>query len=209
MSTAPSTPHTPTASDPLDILIAHNAWGNRVLLERCRPLTREQFHRDFPIGVAGAGGLHRTFSHILSAAGRWSDRIRGISPPRPALEPLPFAPPPGFPAPDARDRSIDELLAINDRTTHDLQETARYSREQPAGLASTITLKFPQPPEKGGGFIESTITRGVALTHVLTHGHYHRAQAMNILRRLEIAGVSDQLPDIDVVDWQEQGEMGL
>ena len=201
--------HSPTASDPLDILIAHNAWGNRVLLEHCRPLTHEQFNRNFPICVAGSGGLHRTFTHIVSAAGRWADRISGISPPRAALDPLPFTPPPGFPAPDARDRSIDELLAINERTTRDLKDTARFSLAQPGGLGSTITLRFPQPPEKGGGFVESTITRGVALTHVLTHGHYHRAQAMNILRRLEVPGVSDKLPDMDVTDWQEQGEEGF
>ena len=200
----------PTASDPLDIMIAHNGWANLVLLELCRPLTVEQFHRGFPIGVAAEDGLHRTFSHILSAAGRWSDRIRGINPPRPALEPFPFTPPPGFPAPDARARTIDELLTINTRVTDDLKAAAAFSRScADGGLGSTFVLKFPQPPEEGGGFKDHLFTRAAALTHSLTHGHYHRAQAMNILRRLEVPGVSDKLPDLDVVDWQELGEQGL
>ena len=41
-------------------------------------------------------------------------------------------------------------------------------------------------------------TRGTAIIHVLTHGVHHRAQALNILRRL---GVED-LPDLDVIEWE-------
>lgn len=38
------------------------------------------------------------------------------------------------------------------------------------------------------------------LVHVTTHGTHHRGQCLNMLRRLGIPGVSDRLPDIDVLD---------
>jgi uncharacterized damage-inducible protein DinB len=40
------------------------------------------------------------------------------------------------------------------------------------------------------------------LVHVATHGSHHRAQGLNMLRRLGLPGVSDRLPEIDVLDWQ-------
>jgi uncharacterized damage-inducible protein DinB len=204
MST-PATTHPPTASDPLDILLAHNQWSNKVLLHACRPLTCQQFHQLFPIGPADRGGLHLTITHIISASGRWADRIRSIHPPRAALEPFPFAPPPGHPAPDARDRTVDELLDLNDRYSADLRDAAAYSRR--VGLESTIPLKFPQPPDKGGGFKDYTFTRAACLMHVLTHAHWHRAQCINILRQLGATG--DGLPELQVVEWQSQGELFL
>jgi uncharacterized damage-inducible protein DinB len=185
-------------------MLAHDRWATRVLLERCRPLTRDQFHQRFPIGVGERGGLHLTFTHILSARGRWADRIRGIDPPRAALEPLPWAPPPGHPSPDARDRTVDELLDLNDRTAADLADALARSRAH--GLGSTFPLKFPRP---GGGATDYTFTRAAALTHVLTHAHWHRAQAVNMLRRLNVPGVSDGLPEIAVVEWQAEGEAYL
>ena len=53
---------------------------------------------------------------------------------------------------------------------------------------------------------EFTFTRGVALTHVLVHGTHHRAQCLNMLRRLDVPGVSDRLPDLDVNEWQYETE---
>jgi uncharacterized damage-inducible protein DinB len=31
---------------------------------------------------------------------------------------------------------------------------------------------------------------------------HHRAQCLNMLRRLAVPGVSDQLPDLDALEWQ-------
>jgi uncharacterized damage-inducible protein DinB len=42
------------------------------------------------------------------------------------------------------------------------------------------------------------VTRGTALVHVLTHGVHHRAQCLNLLRRLGLA----DLPDVDAIDWE-------
>lgn len=194
--------HTPHAGDALEILLAHNRWGNRQVLEACAGLTHEQFHRTFPIGVGERGGLHLTMTHIVSAMGRWADRIREIKPGRAALEPMAFVVP-GLPAPDARDRSVDELLEINDRNSADLADALRESRT--LGLDGQFHVPFPTAL----GMQQIALTRAAALTHVLTHGYYHRAQAMNILRHLGVNGVSDKLPKTSVTEWQVEGEMYL
>ena len=35
-----------------------------------------------------------------------------------------------------------------------------------------------------------------------THGYHHRAQVLNMLRHLNLPGVSDKLPEPSAVDWQ-------
>ena len=52
-----------------------------------------------------------------------------------------------------------------------------------------------------------TFTRGVTLVHVCTHGTHHRAQCINMLRHLNVPGVSDKLPDPSTVDWQAATEL--
>ena len=69
------------SSDILNILLAHDTWGTRKLLELCRPLSHEQFHRKFEIGL---GSLHETLTHMVSTMRRWADRLEN-RPPRPAL----------------------------------------------------------------------------------------------------------------------------
>ncbi len=187
---------TPTTSDPLDILLAHNQWATRVILERCRALSKEQFHKPFPIGPGDGGGLHAILTHIVSAMGRWSDRIAG-RPVRPTLE----RPPPGRKQPaDPRDRTPDELLTLLDRVTEELRTVIADARRR--GLGSIVAGEFVTP----GGPKKFMFTAGCAITHVLTHGHYHLAQCQNILRHLNVPGVSDKPTDIDVCDWQDEIE---
>jgi uncharacterized damage-inducible protein DinB len=198
----PPTTHVPHAADAFEILLAHNRWGNVQVLEACRGLTHEQFHRTFPIGVGERGGLHLTMTHVVSAMGRWADRIRQIAPGRAALEPMPFVVP-GLPPADPRDRSVDELLAINDQNSADLADGLAKART--IGLGKSFEVPFPSPQ----GLKTASLTRAAAITHVLTHGYYHRAQALNMLRHLGIAGVSDKLPKTSVTEWQVEGEMYL
>lgn len=200
--TNPPTARIPHASDAFEILLAHNRWGNQMVLEACRGLTQEQFHRKFPIGVGERGGLHLTMTHIVSAMGRWADRIREIKPGRAALEPMAFVIP-GLPPADARDRSVDELLAINDQNSKDLADALAKSRA--IGLGNAFEVPFPSPQ----GLKPVQLTRGAALTHVLTHGYYHRAQALNMLRHLGVPSVSDSLPKTSITEWQIEGEMYL
>ncbi|MFO0832380.1 MAG: DinB family protein [Phycisphaerales bacterium] len=186
-------------SDPLSALLAHNLWATRLILDLCRSLPDEQFRRPFPIGPGDRGGLCAIVTHIIGAMRRWADRIAArpvrapIEPWRPGYQPRP-------------PYSIDELLALLADAHQDLTHVidAVHAEGEPA-LARIVTLQFaqpagapPQPPH--------TFTTGACIASAAVHGHYHRAQCMNILRQLNVPGVSDKLPSLDVIDWQQSQE---
>jgi uncharacterized damage-inducible protein DinB len=192
----------PTLShDPLDILLAYDAWATRLLLEHSRQLSHDQFHRRFEIGL---GSLHDSFTHIIGAQRRWTDRI--AHPPRPLRPPIAAIPGrPDIPH-EGRGRTADELLQLHTQTAQEFQSLARDLRSKPDGLASTFSLDWPRAPEEGPGMKRYTFSRGCAITHVLNHGTHHRAQILNMLRHLKHPGLSDKLPELDLVDWQVAAE---
>jgi uncharacterized damage-inducible protein DinB len=187
----------PLTSDPLDILLAHDAWATKLLLEPCRQLSREQFHRRFEIGM---GSLHDTFTHIIGAQRRWADRISGRAL-RPSLAPMPGRP--DVPH-EGRDRTPDELLRLHAEAAADFQAIAREWRTK--GLGTTVNVDWPRKPEEGPGMKRYSFTRGCAITHVCTHGVHHRAQIVNMMRHLKHPGLSDNLPDPSTIDWQVEAE---
>jgi uncharacterized damage-inducible protein DinB len=144
-----------STSDPLQILLAHNEWATRQILQACAALTPEQFHRQFEMGP---GSLHATTTHILMAMQTWTD-ILNQRPPRPRLDQ------------DGAERTPAQLLELLDKTCADLAAVARSHR-----LDETVTRV-----RDGKTF---TFIRAVALTHVTTHGMHHRAQCLNMLRHL-------------------------
>ncbi|MDP1660794.1 MAG: DinB family protein [Phycisphaerales bacterium] len=183
-------------ADPLDILLLHDQWATRTLLEHCRTLTHAQFHQRFEIGL---GSLHDNLTHIVGVLRRWTDRIDG-RPLRPALAPIPQRP--DIPH-DGKDRTPDELLAMLAEAAPDLRAVAARWRAAPGGFATTIQLDWPR---KEGGMNRHTFTRACCLTHVCCHGTAHRAQCVNMMRHLKLPGLSDNLPELDVIDWQAQTE---
>jgi len=68
--------------DPVEVLLAHNAWATRQLLEACTKLSPSQFHQRFEIGP---GSLHDTMIHIVGAMRGLGDTLNGREP-RPRLE---------------------------------------------------------------------------------------------------------------------------
>jgi uncharacterized damage-inducible protein DinB len=66
--------------------------------------------------------------------------------------------------------------------------------------------RIDEPPRAVRPSIEDGSRRTPAelttLLHVTTHGMHHRAQCLNMLRHLAVPGVSDRLPEIDVLEWQ-------
>jgi uncharacterized damage-inducible protein DinB len=117
----------------------------------------------------GSGSLHDTIVHMLSAMRSWTDLLTGREL-RPPLEPHP--------------RTVDEIQLMLDETCTDLA-TAAKSRP----LDELVTR------ERGGK--SYTFARGAVIVHVTTHGMHHRAQCLNILRRL---GVTQQPPS-SVLQW--------
>jgi uncharacterized damage-inducible protein DinB len=94
-------------SNPLDILLSHDKWATRQILQACAGLSEEQFHRRFDIGP---GSLHDTTTHILGAMRRWGDMLAGREQ-RPRLE--------GTRRPPA------ELLTLLDEIASDFAGSAR------------------------------------------------------------------------------------
>ncbi|MFM8818841.1 MAG: DinB family protein [Phycisphaerales bacterium] len=164
-------------TDPLDILLRHDAWATREVLRACARLTEEQWHRRFEIGP---GSLHDTLTHVVGAMFRWADRIDG--PPaalRPSIEG------------DAR-RTPAELLELLESAASGLTASAERAKARGLGTEFEVTLAGQT----------HRFTLGAALVHVTTHGMHHRAQCLNMLRHLAVPGISDRLPEIDPLDWQ-------
>ncbi len=163
------------SADPLDILLEHNVWATREVLRACSHLSDSQWHQRFEIGL---GSLHDTVTHIVGAMLRWADRIDG--PPR-ALRPS---------VEDGTRRSPIELASVLDAAARDLSDCAARARQR--GLAHQMDVTLGGSPYR--------FTLGAMLVHVTTHGTHHRAQCLNMLRRLGVPGVSDRLPEIDVLE---------
>ncbi|MBI1302944.1 MAG: hypothetical protein GC172_04045 [Phycisphaera sp.] len=167
------------SSDPLNISLRHNAWATRELLRVCTKLDGAQWHRGFDIGP---GSLHDTLTHIVGAMFRWADRIDGPSRTmHPSIE-------------DGTRRTPAELLALLDAAAADLEAAAARARR--LGLATELDVTLGGTPYR--------LTLGAMLVHATTHGMHHRAQCLNMLRRLGVAGVSDALPDLDVLEWESK-----
>ena len=154
-------------SDPVEILLTHNRWATRNVLNACAALPQEQFHQAFDMGP---GSLHDTTTHILGAMRGWGDMLAGREQ-RPRLD-------------EGEKRTPQELLELLDEISDDLESSVRAH-----------PLDELVSGSRGGRTY--TFTRGGVITHVTTHGMHHRAQCLNMLRRLGV----DELPPSAVVEW--------
>lgn len=117
----------------------------------------------------GLGTLHDTITHILGAMRGWTDMLRE-SAYRPRLE--------------GNRRSQAELLALH---TDIADEFEQITRAHPINALATGS--------RGGR--SYSFPRGAVVTHVTTHGMHHRAQCINMLRRLGV----NPLPQSSVLEW--------
>ena len=158
-------------------LLRHDAWATRQVLECCGGLSDEQFHERFDIGP---GSLHDTLRHVIGAMGRWADRIGGAEP-RPS------------PEKDEQPCSVSDLLVLLDVAARDLAAVARrIHNEQRLDEMMEFRLRGRDRPFR--------FTLGTAILHVCTHGMHHRAQCLNMLRRLGVP--AGKLPEIAGIDWE-------
>ena len=164
--------------DPYDILLGHNNWAIRALLERCKPLSDSEFHQRFNIGP---GSLHDTLTHTIGAILRWSDRIdcREL---RASIE----GRKPDDPAPMTR-RTVDQLIQLNDEACEDFAQVVARARPK---LAEVRDWTFGEESYR--------FTVAAAVIHVTNHGMHHRAQCMNMLRHLG----RPVNADLDELEWQ-------
>src|SRR5580658_7044364 len=144
-------------SNPVEIMLKHDRWATGQILEKCAPLTAEQFNRKFEMGP---GSLHATIIHMLGAQRFWSDLLAGREQ-RPRLE-------------QSGQRTQAELAALLDEVASEFAEVAvAYPLEE-----------FVYRVRDGKTY---AYTRGAVVTHVATHGMHHRAQCLNMLRQLGVS----------------------
>jgi uncharacterized damage-inducible protein DinB len=127
-------------SNPLDILLAHNLWANRQIIEACAALTPEQFHQRFEMGP---GSLHDTVTHILAAMRIWSDMLNG----REARLRL-----------EGTSRTIAELTALMDEISAEIAVAAQM---QPLGAMVTATRGGKTYQYTRGGILTHVTTHGM------------------------------------------------
>ena len=158
----------------LERALDHNAWAIRQLLSCCRGMPEEEFHRDFEIGL---GNLHATLSHVITAMGRWSDRVSG----RPPRE-LPEGP-----------WSVEELESMLCDLDGQLREAVLGIVER-GELGEIMEFRLVRGGRDGGEDDVFHFTKCSAVVHILSHGVHHRAQALNMLRHL-----GREVPDLDPI----------
>ena len=166
-------------SDPFIILLRHNHWANGVILNRCSRLSEEQFHRKFEIGL---GSLHDTLDHIFGVMEAWIAHVRGEE------------------YPDWYEKqSLEQLRRRFEASTSIMQQLLEVEHGS-GGLSREVTFYYPL---KAGGTARAMFTVAAMITHALVHGTHHRAQALNMLRQLDLG---EPLPDLDISDWQFETE---
>ncbi len=60
--------------DAATILLTHNKWANRQIMDACVPIDESQFRHKFDMGL---GSLHDTLVHIGGAMRGWNDLLAG------------------------------------------------------------------------------------------------------------------------------------
>jgi uncharacterized damage-inducible protein DinB len=176
-------PSKPLTSDPIDLLLGHNRWANGEVLRACEPLSETEFHQRFDIGP---GSLHDTMSHVIGAIFRWADRI-GQRPLRPSIEGRTH----GDTSTPMTRRTPRELLALNAQACEDFAAVVRSVRPV---MAEVRDWTF------GGNTYRLNVA--ASIIHITNHGVHHRAQCMNMLRRLGRPVDAD----LDELEWQVAGE---
>ena len=156
-------------NDPLQILFSHDRWATAQLLHACGKLTADQFHQSFDIGP---GSLHDALTHVVGATRAWTETLAGAEP-RPRLET------------DGQRRTPEQLRALLDETS---QQFHAEARRRP--LEETVTRRL-----RDGRTVQ--LTRAAVFAQVTTHGMHHRAQCLNMLRRLGV----NPLPPSSVAEW--------
>lgn len=138
----------------------YNAWALERLLTIAADLSDEQRDRPFDIG---RGTLRTTLQHIYGAERVWFVRWQTAR-----ADEFPHSS--AISVPDALWRAFRDLASARNETIASLDECRAHQQ-----------VRFEDPPGR-------THTRDLRdiLLHVCNHGAHHRAQALNMLRRLGI-----------------------
>lgn len=152
--------------DPLlDVLLKHESWATRLLLEECQSLTPEQFRR--PLGL-GLGNIEQTMAHVIGSMFFFADRLNRT---------------PRRPRPDYNQPITPEaLLARFDQADQELRQAIVTALET---HSMTDILNWTDD-DTGEIHPLDQITYAVALAQMIDHSLHHRTEALDMLRLLGI-----------------------
>lgn len=151
-------------------LFTHNDWANTRLVDAGAALADDALDCPFEMG---AGSLRKTLHHLYSAERVWLNRWLGVVKPsdRGGANHVPFA-----------------LRGAEYRALAD-ERDAFVARLDDDALSRPVTYTNLRGET-------STFELGQLMLHVCNHGVHHRAQALNMLRRL---GAVLPKPEIDYI----------
>ena len=147
----------------LRALFAHNDWARDKVMALAAPLSDEQLDHPFEMGP---GSLRRTMLHLWACEQRWLNRWRS----------------------GAAGLDDEPNLAMGELWDR-FRETAG---ERDAFFDSVGEPGFSKKTSFTEDGKKHTYPLGDMVLHVSNHGIHHRAQALNMLRRLEV-----KVPGID------------
>lgn len=163
--------------DPLKVYDYLTLARERVL-DAVRPLTPEQYHRQFTFGLKSIG---TTLTHIMISEWYYIERLEGRHVPPYQSWPIKFEHSPAF-------GIIEETWRKQAANTRDSIAAQRdWSR----------TIEWESFPNDAGKRFHITATAGGFFTQLVLHEVHHRAQLMAMLRELGDARPGPPLQDLD------------
>ena len=150
-------------------MLRHGEWANGQLLRCAKPLPDELLDRRIEMGP---GTLRRTLLHIFNGELVWLERWKGVSPEWPSEEQRVSVP------------ELEERFA----------KVFDSRRAFIDGLAPLAVDRMQVYQDSRGGLYQATLRD--MLIQGCHHSAYHRAQAVNMLRR-----VRAEIPEIDYMYW--------
>lgn len=154
--------------------IAHGAWALRRLIEHAGRLPTEAIERELGIGP---GPLRANIAHTIEAMFFFADCFAG----RTYAEPTDFA---------ELSKSLDGLRVLLDRAHAGVRESMLRAIAQ--GLPEMVPWT---------GTDAGAMPAAAAIAQVFDHAALHRAQCVNMLRRLGVTPV----PDLDPMTFVASG----
>lgn len=138
------------------------------LFDWIRPLTREQYEREFPIGMKT---IHATLAHVASAEWAYGRRLQGHPA---AISESPYLP-----------EKVPSFADLEAAWTRMAGETRALLTEITDGDAPVEYRVHAQGP--GGPAVRITTTRAGLASQLVLHEVHHRAQVMTMLREMGVA----------------------
>ncbi len=151
--------------------IAHSAWALRRIIECARTLPAAAIEQDLGIGP---GSLRQNIAHTIECMFFFADNFAGLE----YVEPADFA---------AQSQSLDGLATLLDSAHAKLRLAMLRASER--GFDNTVHW-----PNADSGALPAA----AAVAQVFDHSTLHRAQCVNMLKRLGISPV----PDLDPMTFQ-------